>query len=108
MFLYNGDCQPTTVFTCDPSLSSWSLAWKEIPRKQLRQLSRVHYLIGLQVLEMKALDNNMVVLIIKECLPNSKKIVTYELILEVIKLNLLDCKLMTDLGLLYFKMNNPI
>jgi hypothetical protein len=60
------------------------------------------------VLEIKALENDTIVLIIKKCLPKSEKTVTYGLILEVIKLNSLDCKSVIDLGLLYFKMNNPV
>jgi hypothetical protein len=57
---------------------------------------------------MKALRNDMVLFIIKEYLPKSEKTVTYRLILEVIELNILECKSMIDLRLLYFKMSDPV
>ena len=64
--------------------------------------SRVHSTIGLSVVKLQGIDNEIVVLVVEERLPKSDQSITYGLILNLAKLRMTLCATFTGKGLLYF------
>ena len=53
--------------------------------------SHVHSTIGLSVVELQGIDNETIVLVVKEKLPKSDRSITYGLILDLAKLRMNMC-----------------
>ena len=64
--------------------------------------TRVHSTIGLSVVELQGIDNEIVVLVVEQKLLKSDKSITYGLILDLAKLRMSMCLTLTEKGLLYF------
>ena len=64
--------------------------------------TRVHSTIGLSAVELQGIDNETVVLVMEEKLPKSDRSITYGLILDLAKLKMSMCLILTEKGLLYF------
>ena len=64
--------------------------------------SRVHSTIGLSAVKLQGIDNETVVLVVKEKLPKSDRSITYGLIVDLAKLRMSMCLTLTKKGLLYF------
>ena len=62
----------------------------------------MHSLIGLSALELQGIDNETVVLVVEERLPQSDRSITYGLILDLAKLRMDLCASLTEKGLLFF------
>ena len=64
--------------------------------------SRIHASIGLTALELHGIDNEIVVLVVKERLPKSERSITYGLILDLSKLTLELYRSLIEKGYMFF------
>ena len=64
--------------------------------------TRVHSTIGLSVVELQGINNEIVILVVEEKLPKSDRSITYGLILDLAKLRMSMCLTLIEKGLLYF------
>ena len=107
-FVYTGESKPSVVFRCDKNVNKWGVSWKDVAGGKATILphlamdSRVHSTIGLNTLELHFIDNEIVVLIMKERLLKSNHSITYGLILDLSKLSLELYASLSDKGYMYF------
>ena len=90
---YQGDQNVLHTFRCDDLVSEWGIVLQENPDKsfvfipQLRCNDMTHPMSGLEVTDMQGLDDETILIVVKELSSRDAEHVLYALILDMRKLS---------------------